>query len=156
MAALAGALRQELPDVTDSRAEFLIDDLPYVFTTEASSPAIFAYSVIGALPGGEAEQARVFAGLLHAQFCFSDSGPFSFGVDAENSFVLLQALVDTERVDESAFVALMDQFVKTANVWSKRLLAESDGAEAAGEEPEGEAALQDEGGAFQDFDTLRV
>ena len=80
----------------------------------------------------------------------------SFGVDAENSFVLLQALVDTERFDESAFVALMDQFVKTANVWSKRLLAENDGAEAAGEEPDGKAAVQEDAGSFQDFDTLRV
>ena len=121
MSALAAAMRQELPDVSDTRAEFTVDDVPYVFTAEEDSPSIFVYAVIGALPLDEAAKDRVFAGLLHAQYCFSESSGFSFGVDADNTFVLLQALVDTDHLDETAFVALMDKFVKSANVWSKRL-----------------------------------
>ena len=81
----------------------------------------FLKAVIGALPPDEEARARVFAGLLHAQYCFSESCGFCFGVDEDDTFVLLQALVDTDRIDESAFVSLMDKFVKTANVWTQRL-----------------------------------
>ena len=83
----------------------------------------------------------MFGKLLHAQFCFSESCGFSFGVDADDTFVLLQALVDTDRFDEDAFVALMDKFVKTANVWSKRL-AELPDAPPSAEDGEPPAALQ--------------
>ena len=121
MAALGEAMHQEVPDVSDARAEFTVDDVPYVFTAEADSPSIFVYAVIGALPPDEEARARVFAGLLHAQYCFSESCGFCFGVDEDDTFVLLQALVDTDCVDESAFVSLMDKFVKTANVWHRRL-----------------------------------
>jgi len=121
MRALAGAMRQDLPDVTDARAEFAVDDIPYVFTADAEAPAIFACAVIGALPRDEAARVRVFAKLLHAQFCFSESCGFSFGVDAEDSFVLLQSLVNPECVDERHYVELMEKFVQTANVWSKRI-----------------------------------
>ena len=123
MAALAEAMRQELPDVTDTRAEFMVDDVPYVFTAESDSSSLFVYAILGALPSDEADRSRVFAGLLHAQYCFSESGGFSFGVDADDTFLLLQSLVDTDRFDEAAFVALTDKFVKTANIWAKRLSA---------------------------------
>lgn len=121
MRVLAEAMRQDLPDVSDVRAEFSVDDIPYVFTSEPDTPSIFVYAVIGALPQDEAARGGVFETLLHAQFCFSESCGFSFGVDADNTFVLLQALVDADRFDEGAFVSLMDKFVKTANVWHRRL-----------------------------------
>ena len=121
MAALGEAMQQKLPDASDTRAEFTVDDVPYVFTSEPDATSIFVYAVIGALPQEEAAKARVFAGLLHAQYCFSESSGFCFGVDADDTFVLLQALVDTDSLDETAFVALMDKFVKSANVWTKRL-----------------------------------
>ena len=35
MNALVKAMRQELPDVSDARAEFAVDGLPYVFTADA-------------------------------------------------------------------------------------------------------------------------
>ena len=130
MAALGEAMHQELPGVSDARAEFTVDGVPYVFTAEADSPSIFVYAVVGALPPDEAAKARVFAGLLHAQYCFSESNGFSFGVDADDTFVLLQALVDTDRFDEAAFVALMDKFVKSANIWTKRLAEVSSGPSA--------------------------
>lgn len=133
MAALGEAMNQELPDVSDARAEFTVDGVPYVFTAEEDSASIFVYAVVGALPPDEAAKARVFEGLLHAQYCFSESSGFSFGVDADDTFVLLQALVDTDRFDETAFVALMDKFVKSANVWTKRL------AEVQSEPPSAEA-----------------
>ena len=101
--------------------QFQVDDIPYVFTAEEDGPSMFVYAVVGALPEDETAKTHVFEGLLHAQFCFSESSGFCFGVDANNTFVLLQALVDTNRFDEAAFVDLMDKFVKTANVWSKRL-----------------------------------
>ena len=101
MAALAEAMHQELPDVSDARAEFAVDGVPYVFTAGPDGPSLFVYAVIGALPQDEAAKAGVFAGLLHAQYCFSESCGFSFGVDAEDTFVLLQALVDTDRYDEN-------------------------------------------------------
>ena len=116
MAALGEAMHQEVPDVSDARAEFAVDDVPYVFTAEADSPSIFVYPVIGALSPDEEARARVFAGLLHAQYCFSESCGFCFGIDEDDTFVLLQALVDTDCINESAFVSLMDKFVKTANV----------------------------------------
>ena len=141
MSALAAAMRQELPDVSDTRAEFTVDDVPYVFTAEEDSPSVFVYAVIGALPPDEEARARVFAGLLHAQYCFSESSGFSFGVDEDDTFVLLQALVDTDRFDEVAFVALMDKFVKTANVWSKRL-AELPDALPTDADDEPSAAIQ--------------
>ena len=50
MAALADAMRQELPDVTDVRAEFTVDDVPYVFTAEEDGSSVFVYAVIGASP----------------------------------------------------------------------------------------------------------
>lgn len=81
MAALAAAMRQELPDVSDARAEFMVDGIPYVFTAEEDTPSVFVYAVIGALPQDEEARAGVFAGLLHAQYCFSESSGFSFGVD---------------------------------------------------------------------------
>ena len=132
MAALGEAMRQNLPDVSDARAEFTVDDVPYVFTADADGSSILVYAVIGALPEDEADRARVFAGLLHAQYCFSESGGFSFGVDADDTFVLLQALVDTGRFTEDAFVAMMDKFVKFANVWAKRL-SETEASIHAGE-----------------------
>ena len=135
MAALAEAMRQELPDVSDVRAEFTVDENPYVFTAEEDSPSVFVYAVIGALPPDEEARARVFARLLHAQYCFSESSGFSFGVDADDTFVLLQALVDTDRFDEVAFVALMDKFVKTANVWHRRLAEAEFGTTAEAGEP---------------------
>ena len=141
MSALAAAMRQELPDVSDARAEFLVDGIPYVFTAEEDSPSVFVYAVIGALPQDEEDRARVFAGLLHAQYCFSESSGFSFGADEDDTFVLLQALVDTDRFDEVAFVELMDKFVKTANVWSKRL-AELPDAPPSTEDGEPLAAIQ--------------
>ncbi len=116
-----GFLRNAVEDFADARAEFTVDDVPYVFTAEEDGTSVFVYAVVGALPEDEDAKARVFAGLLHAQYCFSESCGFSFGVDADDTFVLLQALVDTDRFDEDAFVALMDKFVKTANVWSRRL-----------------------------------
>ena len=64
MSALAAAMRQELPDVSDTRAEFTVDDVPYVFTAEEDSTSVFVYAVIGALPQDEDAKARVFAGLL--------------------------------------------------------------------------------------------
>ncbi len=121
MAALGEAMHQELPDVSDARAEFTVDGVPYVFTAEEDSASIFVYAVVGALPPDEAAKVRVFEGLLHAQYCFSESSGFSFGVDADDTFILLQALVDTDCFDETTFVALMDKFVKSANVWTKRL-----------------------------------
>ena len=120
MAALGEAMHQELPDVSAARAEFTVDGVPYVFTATDKS-SIFVYAVIGALPPDEEARARVFAGLLHAQYCFSESCGFCFGVDEDDTFVLLQALVDTDRIDESAFVSLMDKFVTTAHVWTPRL-----------------------------------
>lgn len=142
MAALGGALRQVLPDAGEARAEFAIDGVPYVFRAEEDSPSLFVYAVLGALPRDAAARSAVYAALLHAQFCFSESCGFSFGVDADDSFVLLQALVDTGCVPPSAFAALMDKFVKAANVWSQRLAkAVQDGqdaaAEAAADAPEG-------------------
>ncbi len=121
MAALAKTMRQELPDVADGRAEFTVDGVPYVFTADGDGAAVFVYAVLGALPDDAAAKARMFEELLHAQFCFAESGGFSFGADPEDTFVLLQALVDTERYHELAFVALVDKFVKTANVWARRL-----------------------------------
>lgn len=121
MRALAEALRQELPDVSESRAEFALDGIPYVFSADPDGPALFACAVIGALPGDATARGRMFAELLHAQFCFSQSCGFCFGVDAEDSFVLLQSLVNPECVDERHYAALMEKFVQTANVWSKRL-----------------------------------
>ena len=50
MAALADAMRQELPDVTDVRAEFTVDDVSYVFTAEEDGSSVFVYAVIGASP----------------------------------------------------------------------------------------------------------
>ena len=140
MAALADAMRQELPDVADARAEFTVDDVPYVFTADEDGTSVFVYAVVGALPEDEDAKARVFAGLLHAQYCFSESCGFSFGVDADDSFVLLQTLVDTARFDESDFIALMDKFVKTANVWTQRLAA----TEAEAENDETSPGLEDD------------
>ena len=134
MNALATAMRQELPDVSDVRAEFLVDDIPYVFTSETDSATIFVYAVIGALPQEEAERVSVFKTLLHAQFCFSESSGFSFGVDADDTFVLLQALINTDHIDEGDFVFLMEKFVKAANVWHKRL-AETEFDSAPKESP---------------------
>ena len=134
--ALAAAMRQEPPEISGTRAEFAVDGIPYVLTADADGPSIFVYAVVGALPQDDPTKSRVFARLLHAQFCFSESCGFSFGVDAEDSFVLLQSLVDTDRFDENAFVALMDKFVKAANVWSKRL------QDANSEIPPGEPPLQ--------------
>lgn len=135
MQALAGALRQELPDVSAARAEFAVDGIPYVFSADAEGPALFASAVIGALPRDAEGRGRVFAELLHAQFCFAESCGFCFGVDGEDSFVLLQALVDPECVDERHWVALMEKFVQTANVWSKRLADRGAGEGGDGGEP---------------------
>ena len=146
MGALAEAMRQALPDVSDARAEFAVDGIPYVFTADADGPAIFACAVIGALPHEEAARARLFGRLMHAQFCFSDTCGFSFGVDADDSFVLLQALINPECVDERHFVELMERFVKMANVWSRRLAScVEDPASEGGED----ASAYDSGFAMQ-------
>ncbi len=124
MAALASAMRQELPEMTDTRAEFTIDDVPYVFTADGSF--VFAYAVVAALPDDEGAKAQMFSQLLHSQFCFCECSGFSFGVDADDSFVLLQSLLDTNHYNEFDFVEVTDIFVKTANVWSKRLAQASE------------------------------
>jgi len=143
--ALAEAMRQELSAVSDARAEFAVDGIPYVFTADADAPAIFACAVIGALPHDEAARARLFGRMLHSQFCFSDTCGFSFGVDADDSFVLLQALINPECVDERHFVELMERFVKMANVWSRRLASCADVPAAEGDD----AAAYDSGFAMQ-------
>ncbi|MBO7684249.1 MAG: type III secretion system chaperone [Kiritimatiellae bacterium] len=132
VAALAEAMRQEIPDVSGSRAEFAVDGIPYILTADPESAAILACAVIGALPQDESGRAQTFAKLLHAQFCFAESCGFSFGVDADDSFVLLQALVNTECYDERHFVGLMEKFVQTANVWSKRLAGMGNGESGTG------------------------
>ena len=138
MNALAEAMRQELPDVSGLRAEFAVDGKPYVITADEEGPAILVCAVIGALPRDEAARTRVFGMLLHAQFCFSESCGFSFGVDADDSFVLLQVLINPECEDEWHFVAMMEKFVKTANVWGIRLnespAEAADGGELSGTE----------------------
>ncbi len=134
--ALAGALRQELPEVLNKRVEFAVDGKPYVITADEGGPVILVCAVIGALPHDEAARARIFGMLLHAQFCFSESCGFSFGVDADDSFVLLQAMINPECTDEWHFVALMEKFVRMANVWGRRLnesaveVADGDGQSA--------------------------
>ena len=120
MGALAEAMHQELPDVSDARAEFAVDGIPFVFTADDEGSDIFSCAVVGALPREETARCRVFAELLHAQFCFSESCGFCFGVDADDSFVLLQSLVDAECVDERRFVERMEKFVQLANVWRRR------------------------------------
>ena len=128
MDALSDALGQELPERGEDRAAVAIDDLVYQFRFGDESGKLFACCVLGALPGDPDANSRLFAELLHAQFCFSDSCGFSFGVDADSSFVLIQALIDTECVDERCFAALMEKFVQTANVWSKRIADFGQGA----------------------------
>lgn len=145
MGALAEAMHQELPDVSDARAEFAVDGIPYVFTADAEAPALFSCAVVGALPQDEAARSRVFAELLHAQFCFSESCGFCFGVDADDSFVLLQSLVNPECVDERQFVERMESFVQLANVWRRRLADTAAGAPATG----GDAAEAAPGFAIQ-------
>lgn len=133
--ALAGALRQELPDVLSLRAEFAVDGKPYVITADEGGSSILVFAVIGALPHDEAARARIFGRLLHAQFCFSESCGFSFGVDADDSFVLLQAMINPECTDEWHFVALMEGFVKMANVWGRRLNESAVEVADGGEQP---------------------
>ena len=142
MDALAEAMHQELPDVTDTRAEFAVDGIPYVVTADAEAPSIFVCAVIGALPPDEAARNRVFGELLHAQFCFSESCGFSFGVDAEDSFVLLQSLVNPECLDERHFVELMEKFVQLANVWRRRLSDSAAEAPAGGDAAVSDFAIQ--------------
>ena len=92
-----------------------------MFTADAEGPSIFSCAVLGARPREEAARGRMFAELLHAQFCFAESCGFCFGVDADDSFVLLQSLINLRSIDERQFVERMEKFVQLANVWSKRI-----------------------------------
>ncbi len=65
MAALGEAMQQKLPDASDTRAEFTVDDVPYVFTSEPDATSIFVYAVIGALPQEEAAKASQSATGCH-------------------------------------------------------------------------------------------
>jgi len=119
MNALAYALRQELPDVSDDRADFAIDGLAYAFRMDEETGRMFAYAVLGELPADEAARDGLFGELLRSQFCFSETCGFTFGVDPETSFAILQALIDVRRMEESDFTSEMERFVQTANVWAK-------------------------------------
>ena len=128
--ALAKALAQELPEIDGARTAFLVDELPYEFRWDDGR--IFVFCVLAAVPRDAELQAGIWEALLHAQYCFCESGGFSFGLSHDNAFLLLQLLFDTEGGDERFFVAQMDKFVKTANVWKSRLAeVEQDVAKAA-------------------------
>ncbi len=139
MEALAIALGQELPECEGGRTAFLIDDLPYEFRWDEAGTQLFVFCVLGAVPESEEARARLCEALLHAQYCFCESGGFSFGLSHDNTYLMLQQLFAPSLGGEAVFVRRMDTFVKTANVWRRRLaelLEESKNEdEEAGEGP---------------------
>ena len=151
MEAMAIALGQKLPDCDGGRTAFLIDDLPYEFRWDEAGAQLFVFCVLGAVPQGEEARSRLCEALLHAQFCFCESGGFSFGLSHDNTYLLLQQLFAPSLGGEDVFVRRMDTFVKTANVWRRRLAELLEETENEGE-GEGEAPAPESPSLF----TMRV
>ena len=62
-----------------------------------------AYALRQELPADEAARDGLFGELLRPQFCFSETCGFTFGVDPETSFAILQALIDVRRMESGAW-----------------------------------------------------
>ncbi len=126
LAVLGKALNCELEN-GDNKAAFLIDDVPYDLHFEEESGNLMLFSCLVTFPGDLVFSVRipvltaVYQKLLQAQYCFAESGSFSFGVDPEASMVNLQALLPLASLSDDEFVALVEKFVRLTNVWNKRL-----------------------------------
>ena len=57
-----------------------------------------AYALRQELPADEAARDGLFGGLLRSQFCFSETCGFTFGVDPEASFAILQNTTNRNRL----------------------------------------------------------
>ncbi len=110
-----------------NKAAFLIDGVPYDFHFEEESGNLMLFSCLAAIPEDMALSTRipaltaVYQKLLKAQYCFSESGGFSFGVDPEATMVNLQALLPIATLSDDEFLVLVEKFVQLTNVWTKRL-----------------------------------
>ncbi len=108
-------------------AAFQIDDLPYDFYYEEETQNLIVYSCLAELPSQlELEKrmpilAAVYQRLLQAQYCFSDCGGFSFGVDQEATMVNLQTMIPLAKVSDEEFIQHIEKFVQFSNLWTSRL-----------------------------------
>ncbi len=142
IAALAKALGQELPPFEDGKMDFKADELSCHLRFDAETQRLFVFCVLDTLPVDAEARGRVYAELLHSQFCFCESSGFSFGVSHDDAYVQLQALFDLRQIQEADFVEQMDKFIRTADVWRHRLLtlpfhAADEGATALSGQPFG-------------------
>ncbi len=128
LAVLGKTLNCEL-ESEGNKAAFLIDDVPYDLHFEEKSGNLMLFSCLVTFPEDLALATRipvltaVYQKLLQAQYCFAESGGFSFGVDLEASMVNLQALLPLASLSDDEFIALVEKFVRLTNVWCKRLEA---------------------------------
>ncbi len=128
LAVLGKTLNCELKSEVN-KAAFLIDDVPYDFHFEEASGNLMLFSCLVSIPEDLAFSTRipvltaVYQKLLQAQYCFAESGGFSFGVDPEASMVNFQALLPLASLSDDEFIARIEKFVQLTNVWTKRLEA---------------------------------
>lgn len=101
MGALAEAMHQVLPDVSDARAEFAVDGIPYVFTADAEAPALFA-------------ELMLEANLQTEAF---------FAKEPEKGNYILVLRLALPTLDVDAFDAALESHVNQAETW-RRLLSD--------------------------------
>ncbi len=114
-----------------------IDNVEYGLRWIPDENSIFAYSTLVDTPfdekfGDLAQNAReiLYRRLLQAQFCGSETGHFTFGVDPNVKFVNLQAIWPANLMDASDFLAEFEKFYQMTNLWRKRFMDAMARAEA--------------------------
>jgi len=120
--ALAQEIKQELT-VEENRIAFEIDGLVYDMKYQADGETVFMYAYIAEIPTQDSiiQRATVLAALyqqlLQSQYFFCKTAGFTFGVDEDANFIILQSLLPVESIREQAFVEAVEKFVQTTNVW---------------------------------------
>lgn len=136
MKALGEAFQQEI-NCEENDASFLIDDIAYDFSFESASGQVLVFAVLGSIEMVSADRKNmIFDRLLKAQFCFVESGGFTFGVDPDSTMINLQARIDINGMEDLVFTKKMECFVNYASSWAKilkMLIVEREGEERAGE-----------------------
>lgn len=93
-------------------------------TVDVEAPAdrpdrVFLYSAVGLLPAGN--RTPLLEDLLGANLFGRGTADATLAIDAEAGEILLQRILDMDRIDTRAFTAILESFVQAAMTWSQAL-----------------------------------
>lgn len=117
MRALSDDLGLELPAEIVSPAEFTLDDVPVILSSEIRSglEEIVLHALLGTVP--EAREVEVYRVLLEANVMWSGTGDATLGVNSATRGVVLCYRNPADRLTGASLGALIEAFVAVAANW---------------------------------------